>query len=225
MSAKPRSLVAIDGPAGAGKSTVARRVAQALGWRFLDTGALYRAVTLKALRAGLDLADEGAMGRLAETARIELREEGGVPKVFLDGEDVSAAIRGPDVSKSVPTVAALSGVRHAMVPRQREFAAQGGTVAEGRDMGTVVFPDAGVKFYLDADARVRAARRAAERGEKDVAKVEAEQGERDRSDSTRAEAPLRQAEDAVRIDSTGRSVDDVVAFILERTRAAGIVPL
>src|SRR5262245_50594171 len=122
MSSKPRSLVAIDGPAGAGKSTVARKLAERLGWRYLDTGALYRTVTLAALRAGVSPADEEAVARLAEAADIEIRDEAGVQKMFLGGEDVSAAIRGPDVAKSVPVVAALAGVRKAILRLQRDAA-------------------------------------------------------------------------------------------------------
>ena len=220
MSSKPRSIVAIDGPAGAGKSTVAKRLAERLGWRFLDTGALYRAVTLKGLRAGIAPTDAEAMARTAHGADIEIRVEAGAQKVLLDGEDVSAAIRSPDVSKSVPTVAAHAGVREAMVPRQREFASAGRVVAEGRDMGTVVFKDAGVKFYLDADPTVRAARRAAERGDPDVSKVEAEQRERDQRDSTREVAPLAVARDAVRVDSTGLTIEEVVDLIERRVRDA-----
>jgi cytidylate kinase len=220
MSSKPRSIVAIDGPAGAGKSTVARRLAERLGWRFLDTGALYRAVTLRALRAGIAPTDAEEMARTAREADIEIRVEGGAQKVFLDGEDVSAAIRSPDVSKSVPTVAAHARVREAMVPRQRDFAAAGRVVAEGRDMGTVVFRDAGVKFYLDADPTVRAARRAAERGDPDVSKVEAEQRERDTRDSTRDVAPLAVAADAVRVDTTRLTVEEVVERMLRRVRDA-----
>jgi cytidylate kinase len=220
MSAKARTIVAIDGPAGAGKSTVARKLASLLGWRFLDTGAFYRAVTLKALAAGVEPADAEAMGRLAEAARIEMREEAGVQKVFLDGVDVSREIRGPDVSKSAPVVAAHAQVRKAIVPRQREFAAAGRVVAEGRDMGTVVFPDAGVKIYLDADPAVRAARRADERGDADVRKVEREQRERDLLDQTRSHSPLMAARDAVRIDTTRLSIDEVVEKIVSRVREA-----
>ena len=221
MSESARSIVAIDGPAGAGKSTVAKLLAKRMGWRFLDTGAFYRAVTLKALRAGVDPADAAAMGRAAHDARIEMRDDAGVQKVFLDGEDVTRAIRGDDVAKAVPVVAALPEVRKAVVPRQREFAAAGRVVAEGRDMGTVVFPDAGVKFYLDADASVRAARRAAESGDADVRRVEADQRERDRQDSTRSHSPLVRADDALYVDSTGLAVEAVVELMLRRVREAG----
>jgi CMP/dCMP kinase len=216
MSSKTRSIVAIDGPAGAGKSTVARKLAGRLGWRFLDTGALYRAITLRALRSGVDPEDAEGVARLARDAKIELRDAEGAQKVLLDGEDVSSAIRGPDVTKSVSVVAAHSRVREAMVPFQRDFAARGGVVAEGRDIGTVVFPDAGVKFYLEADPAVRAARRAAERGESDVSKVEAEQRERDRSDSTRESSPLRKAQDAIVLDTTTLSVEEIVDLMARR---------
>jgi cytidylate kinase len=168
MSAKARSIVAIDGPAGAGKSTVARRLASLLGWRFLDTGAFYRAVTLKALAAGVEPADAEAVGRLAEVARIEMREEAGVQKVFLDGVDVTREIRGPDVSKSVPVVAAHADVRRAIVPQQRAFAAAGRVVAEGREWEPSS-PGRRREVLSRRDDSVRAARRAAERGDADAA--------------------------------------------------------
>jgi cytidylate kinase len=220
MATASRSIVAIDGPAGAGKSTVARRLAERLGYRFLDTGALYRAVTLKALRAGADLSDEEELSRLAEEARIELRAAGDRGTVLLDGQDVTETVRKDDVSRAVPKVAAFPRVRAAMVPKQREFARTGRVVAEGRDMGTVVFPDAGVKFYLDAKPAVRASRRAAERGDTDVEKVEAELARRDHTDSTRAAAPLRRSEDAVYVDTSSLSIDEAVDLLEREVRAA-----
>ncbi|MCG3135868.1 MAG: Cytidylate kinase [Planctomycetes bacterium] len=216
-------MIAIDGPAGAGKSTCARLLAARLGYRFLDTGALYRAVTCRALWNGLDPSDEEAMAALAE--RVEITLVAGPPmRVVLDGEDVTAPIRGPAVSNAVSTVAALPRVRTAMVRQQRAFAAAAlrdgtGVVAEGRDIGTVVFPDADVKFFLDADPRVRAERRAKERGDGDVASVQREIEARDKMDTERDVAPLRAADDAVRIDSTGKSEADVLAE-LERAVAA-----
>jgi len=210
MTQRDRLIVAIDGPAGAGKSTCARKLAERLGYRFLDTGALYRAVTLAALRAGLDPAAGEPVADVARRVRIDLVGEGPGGKVLLDGEDVSGEIRGPAVTNAVPTVAAHAAVRAAILPHQREFARGGGVVAEGRDIGTVVFPDAHVKIFLDADERVRASRRATERGDADVGRVEREIRARDEHDSRRAVAPLRAADDAVRIDSTGLSVDEVV---------------
>jgi cytidylate kinase len=217
---RERLIIAIDGPAGAGKSTCARRLAERLGYRFLDSGAVYRTVTLAAQRAGLDLTDGAAVADLARRARIVLEGEGPTGRVLLDGEDVSGPIRGPGVTNAAPTVAAHAAVRDAVVPLQRDFAKQGGVVAEGRDIGTVVFPDADVKFFLEADARVRAARRAAERGESDVARVEDEIGARDRQDREREAAPLRRAADAVAVDTTDLSLDEVVDALERRVRDA-----
>ena len=211
-------VIAIDGPAGAGKSTVARHVADQLGYRFLDTGALYRGVTLLALRAGFDPGDEDALAGLAESFDPALRvTEQGV-RLTLAGEDVSEEIRGPAVSNAVSTVAALPRVRAAMVPRQRAVADGGGVVAEGRDIGTVVFPDADVKIYLDAAPEERARRRAREQGDADVARVLADLTDRDRKDTDREVAPLRAADDALRVDTTGRSIDQVVEQIVAAVR-------
>lgn len=218
MAQRERLIIAIDGPAGAGKSTCARALAARLGYRFLDTGALYRAVALKALRAGVDPSDAERTAALARAARIELAGEGPAAEVRLDGEDVSDEIRGPGVTSAVPTVAALAPVRAAILPIQRGFARGGGVVAEGRDIGTVVFPDADLKFFLEADERVRAQRRAKERGEADVGRVAREIHARDEQDSTRAHAPLRAAPDAIRIDTTGLTVDEVVGELERHAR-------
>ncbi|MCE9637634.1 MAG: (d)CMP kinase [Planctomycetes bacterium] len=219
-----RLTIAIDGPAGAGKSTCARRLAARLGYRFLDTGAVYRAVTLAALRAGVDPDDAHRVAELARDARIVLEGEGPTGRVHLGGEDVSIEIRGPVVTALVPTVAAHEPVRTAVIPFQRDYAAGGGVVAEGRDMGSVVFPDADLKFYLDADESVRAARRAAERGETDVAKVQVEIGARDKTDKGRKTAPLVCPPDAERIDTTNLSLDVVVEMLLARVQARAEAP-
>ncbi len=212
---RSRLIIAIDGPAGAGKSTVARQLARRLGYRFLDTGALYRAVTFAALRAGLAPSDEEQVAALARTMDLRLENEPDGSRVLLGGDDISTEIRGPDVTTAVSTVAALPRVRAAMVPLQRAVAKDGGVVAEGRDIGTVVFQDADLKFYLDADPAVRAGRRALESGEGDVARVHREMAERDRDDREREASPLRAADDAIRIDSTALSLDAVVEQILE----------
>lgn len=195
-------VIAIDGPAGAGKSTVARALAGALGFTYLDSGAMYRCVALLSLeRPGEQPA------ALAAGADIEVGE-----RVVLDGRDVSARIRTPDVSERASLVAADPAVREALVARQRALLAGGDWVAEGRDIGTVVAPDADLKVYLDADPAERARRRAAELGA-DAGAVLAEQNSRDERDSARAVSPLRAAPDAVVLDTTGLSVDDVVARI------------
>jgi cytidylate kinase len=203
-------IIAIDGPAGAGKSTAAQRLAARLGYRFLDTGAMYRAATLLALRRGLDPSDERAIADLARDMELVLEVDGDRQRVLVQGEDVTDQIRGPDVTTAVSTVAALPAVRREMVRFQRTFAEHGGVVAEGRDIGTVVFPDADLKFYLDADPRVRAERRAKERGDSDVAHVQAEIGRRDEQDAGRVASPLLAADDAVRVDATALTIDEVV---------------
>lgn len=223
----PKPCIAIDGPAGAGKSTVARLVADRLGFIYIDTGAMYRAVTLAALRRGVSICDERALTALAESCRISFRDcpELTPPRrVYLDGEDVTLAIRSPEVGGRVSPVAVVPGVRRAMVRQQRELAASGGVVLDGRDIGTYVLPDAEFKFYLTADLGERARRRYRElvnRGvETTYEAVEREVRERDYIDSHREMAPLRQADDAIVIDSTNLTVEEVVETILRRVRGA-----
>jgi cytidylate kinase len=200
-------LVAIDGPAGAGKSTVARAVARELGFTYLDSGAMYRCVALLSIEQP---AAEAA--GLARAASIELRDRDGSSQVLLDGRDVSESIRSPEVSAAASLVAADAGVRDALVAKQRALIDAGNWVAEGRDIGTVVAPDAELKVYLTASAEERARRRAAELGA-DPAVVLAEQSLRDERDSTRAHSPLQAAPDAIVLDTTGTSIEQVVARI------------
>jgi len=220
-------LVAIDGPAGAGKSTVARALARSLGFTYLDSGAMYRCVALLALeRGGGSLPERpGALGELARSATIDLRDgpAGASGRVLLDGRDVTEAIRAPEVSEAASLVAAHPAVREALVAKQRELLAAGDWVAEGRDIGTVVAPDAAVKVFLTADARERARRRAAELGAA-AEMVLAEQAMRDARDSTRAHSPLRPAPGAVELDTTGLSVQEVVQRIVELAREASAEP-
>lgn len=199
-------VIAIDGPAGAGKSTVSRALAERLGATYLDSGAMYRCVALLTLRAGADPDDPGAVAPLAEG--VELGIEG--KRVSIGGEDVSAAIRAPEVSAAASRVSVHAGVRAAMVDRQRELlAAGGGWVAEGRDIGTVVWPQAELKVFLTASDEERARRRAAETGE-EVAAVLAAMGERDARDTEREHGALMAAPDSVEVDTTGLTLDGVV---------------
>jgi len=203
-------IVAIDGPAGAGKSTVGRAVAERLDLEYLDTGAMYRAVTFAALRRGLDPHDDDEIGELSES--VEMTLDG--TSVFVDGVDATIEIRGREVTSAVSAVAANSRVRAELVRRQRRWVEQhAGGVVEGRDIGSVVFPDATIKLFITASPRVRAERRVAEIGG-DVADVEASIIERDRKDSTRVDSPLMESSDAVVVDTTGLSIDDVVDHIL-----------
>lgn len=202
-------VVAIDGPAGAGKSTVARALAAALRYRYLDSGAMYRAVALLSLAA-----PDASAGVLAARARIEMPADG---TVLLDGRDVSAEIRTPEASEHASVVAADPAVRAAVVALQRELLAAGDWVAEGRDIGTVVAPDAALKVYLDADPAERARRRAAQIGA-DEASVLAEQTIRDERDRSREASPLRAADGAVTLDTTGLNVEQVVARIARLAR-------
>lgn len=209
---QPRAtvVVAIDGPAGAGKSTVGRAVAARLGLPYLDTGAMYRAVTFAALRRGIDPTDEHDVAALAGEVDMDL--DGAA--VIVDGVDATTEIRGREVTAAVSSVASNGGVRSELVRRQRAWVAEhSGGVVEGRDIGSVVFPDATLKLFVTASPRVRAERRVAEIGG-DVAEVEASIIERDRKDSTRRDSPLTESADAVVVDTTGMSIDEVVERIL-----------
>ena len=214
-------VVAIDGPAGSGKSTTARRVASALGFRHIDTGAMYRAVALKALRAGLDPEDGEACGAASEATRIEFRESPGGQTVLADGEDVTRDIRTPEVTRAVSPVSAHPSVRSAMVRQQRVLAGEGGAVLEGRDIGTVVLPSAEVKIYLVASARVRAERRLKElrsQGvETTVEEVEADIIRRDEYDSGREASPLRRAVGSILVDTSGLTIDEQVGRVVSAT--------
>lgn len=210
MSAAAMRVIAIDGPAGAGKSTIGKALAQRLGLQYLDTGAMYRAVTAAALRRGVPLDDTEAVGRLAVELDLEVGERG----VFADGHDVTTEIRGAEVTSAVSRVAANSAVRAELRARQRAWAHErGGGVIEGRDIGTVVFPDAQLKLYLTASPRVRAERRVVEAGG-DVDEIAAAIATRDQFDSTRADSPLREADGSVLVDTTGLGIDAVLAHIL-----------
>jgi cytidylate kinase len=210
-------VIAIDGPAGAGKSTVARAVAAALGFTYLDSGAMYRCVALMAIRRGADLDDATALGELARSLEIEL--DGG--RVGLDGEDVGEAIREPKITEAASRVSIHPPVREAMVAEQRRLIDAGCYVAEGRDIGTVVSPDAPLKVFLTASAEERARRRAAQTGEDEGAVLTA-QRERDKRDETRAHSALRVAEDAVEIDTTGLPPDQVVERVVDLARDRGL---
>ena len=202
-------VIAIDGPAGAGKSTVARALASRLGLEYLDTGAMYRAVTLVAMRRGIDLAELDQVARLAEEITLEVGEHG----VLVDGIDATTEIRSRQVTTAVSAVAANSAVRTELVRRQRNWANQrGGGVLEGRDIGSVVFPDAELKLYLTAAPRVRAERRVAEAGG-DVDEVTEAIERRDQYDRTRADGPLVEADGSIVVDTTGLSIDEVLERI------------
>ncbi|HKQ80155.1 MAG TPA: (d)CMP kinase [Blastocatellia bacterium] len=219
-------IIAIDGPAGAGKSTVARNVARRLGYLFINTGAMYRAVAWKALQEGVSLEDAGAVGRIARRSYIELTGEVDSMRVLIDGRDVTVEIATPRVGQAASMVSTISAVRRALVTRQQQIGRAGGVVMEGRDIGTQVFPNAEVKIYLDASSDARAQRRYDEDLARGVAVASPEEmkeeiEQRDHRDQTRADSPLLRAEDAIYIDSSAMTIDDVVEQILEiaeRTR-------
>lgn len=220
-------IIAIDGPSGAGKSTLARRLAKDLQFIYLDTGAMYRALALKVLRQGIDLADDTGLEQLIGATEIDLIERHGKLAVLLDGADVAAEIRTPEVSQMASKVSALGMVRARMLDLQRAMGRRGSVVAEGRDIGTVIFPEAQVKIFLEASAGERARRRYDELRASgkivDYDETLREIEERDKRDSERDLAPLRKAEDALAIDSSSLSADEVAAAVLahiqKRTKA------
>jgi cytidylate kinase len=214
MRKKDKIVIAIDGPAGSGKSTVSKLIAKRLGLLYIDTGAMYRALTLKAMRMSLELEDAEALAALASSTRIDLEESGGVLRVLLDGEDVSSLIRTPELTNNVKFIARVPGVRSEMVKLQRSIGRKAGSVLEGRDIGTVVFPDATYKFYLDADVEERSRRRHKELVESkqpvSLDEIRKDVIVRDESDMKRPVGALKAAEDAVRVDTTRLSVAEVV---------------
>lgn len=216
-------IIAIDGPAGSGKSSAARRLAKKVGYLYLDTGALYRAVGWKALKEGVDVYDPEALHGLCARLQLMLKPVGGSLKVYVNGKGVAGETRTPEVSRAATVVAALPVVRERLLGVQREIRKRGdlhgGVVVEGRDIGTVVFPDAPLKFFLEASPEVRVKRRYRELKRQglpvDLSVTRSEMDQRDRKDSHREMAPLKPAEDAIRIDSTRLSLDAVVAVMLE----------
>ncbi len=216
-------VIAIDGPAAAGKSTVGQAIAQRLGYRYLDTGAMYRAVTWAALERGVPVDDEAAVTRLTESIEIDITsptdDDGRQYTVYVDGQDVTWALRRPEVDAAVSKVAAYPGVRRALVAQQRRLADRGGVVVVGRDIGTVVLPQADLKIYLDASVEERARRRYQERRARsepvDYEQILRDMRRRDRMDSSREMAPLRPAEDAVIVNTDGLSVEQVIERVMQ----------
>ena len=209
-------VIAIDGPAGAGKSTVARRLAARLGYTYIDTGAMYRAVALWAIRQSVSLTDMHRLDQLAQAADVQL--DSANQRVILNQEDITELIRTPEIDSAASQVAAIPAVRRALVEKQRAFADRQNVVMEGRDIGTVVFPGAKLKIYLDADPGERIRRRAEDENA-DVASVSKQISDRDRRDQTRNESPLTQAPDAVYLDTTALSLEEVEEEILRLLRA------
>ncbi|MBM3276098.1 MAG: (d)CMP kinase [Candidatus Sericytochromatia bacterium] len=212
-------VITLDGPAGAGKSTVAKALASRLGYRYLDTGAMYRAITWKALEQAISLEDDAGLTAVAEGSRLELQADPAEMRVVIDGYDVTSAIREPRISQAVSYVARIPGVRRVMVDLQRQIGRGGSLVAEGRDMAMVVFPDAALKIYLNASPRERARRRAADLAEAghpaDVSALEQEIARRDHLDSTRADSPLTHSEAHTAVVTDDLTVDQVVDRIID----------
>ena len=213
-------IIAIDGPAGSGKSTTARLVAQKLGYIYIDTGAMYRALTLKVIELGINPNDESLITKIAENTKIELLYENGNLKVILDGKDVSEKIRSPEVTSLVSIVSAHPKLRDIMVKKQRELGRNGGVVMDGRDIGTVVFPDADLKIFMTADVKERAKRRQkelkAQGFDVEIEKLIKEIEERDKFDSIREVGPLKKADDAIEIDTTNLTIDEQVELVLKK---------
>ena len=222
-SKRKRLTIAIDGPSGAGKSTVARFLAKRLGYVYIDTGAMYRSVALRVKEKGISPEDELALNQLASSLHITFITEGEQTRVCCDGEDITSAIRSPEISRLASYISKQKGVREALVQMQREMGKEGGVILEGRDIGTVVFPDADVKFYLDAKSDERVRRRYHEMVEKgvkvDFKETQEELTQRDHNDMHRIHSPLKKANDALFIDSTHRSVEEVVEEMVHMVKA------
>jgi cytidylate kinase len=221
-----KPIIAIDGPAGAGKSTIAKSLARRLGYLFINTGAMYRAVAWQALNDGIPLEDAERVGRLATDLRIELAGTVDAMRVLVNGRDISDEISAPHISQAASLVSAIPAVRRALVARQQEMGCAGGVVMEGRDIGTQVFPDAELKIYLDATSDARAERRFAEDQARGVALASFEQmkadiEQRDTRDKTRTDSPLEQAADAIYLDSSAMTIDEVVEKILKTLSERG----
>ncbi|MGE5851343.1 MAG: (d)CMP kinase [Candidatus Methylomirabilota bacterium] len=219
---KRRLVIAIDGPVGAGKSTAARRVAEALGYLYIDSGAMYRALGWKAVQAGVDLRDPIRLAEVGPATDMRVLSARSGPRVLVDGEDVTDALRTPAMDRASSLVSVVPEVRRRLVAIQRALAEGGGIVMDGRDIGTVVFPDADLKFYLDADPAVRATRRLEDLRrsgmESSPEMVQTDVARRDERDRQRDASPLQAASDAIRIDSTHRTAEEVVACMLEEIR-------
>lgn len=214
--------IAIDGPAASGKSTTAREVARRLGYIYIDTGAMYRAITRAALDAGVDMNDADALERVARSSKITLEIKEGQQHTFLNGRDVSGEIRTPEIDRNITPVATHPGVRRIMVEQQRQLAQNGGVVMDGRDIGTVVLPGAELKIFMEASIEARARRRLKEQTNGDssltLESIKADLARRDHADSTRADGPLKKAPDAIVIDTSHMSIEEQVAKIVQLAR-------
>jgi cytidylate kinase len=219
-----RDVIAIDGPSGTGKSTVARGLARRLGFRYLDTGAMYRAVAWAVLDAGLDPGDAATVGRVADRVRIDVSTDPERPAVAVDGRRVDEAIRTPEVTTAVSPVSATLHVREVLVAAQRQLIGAGHAVVEGRDIGTVVAPDAPLKVFLTASSDVRAQRRSDQVGTGDQTATAADLDRRDTYDSSRQHSPLRAADDAVHLDTPELGIDEVIQRLVDMARERNVAP-